>query len=90
MASRAERSSPHDGLFRAVVEVPANAASVLASVLPAEVAGGLDQDGLRLEPGSFVDEEMRQRHTDLLFSTRLNVSRRWCMCSWSISPVLTR
>ncbi len=59
-------------MFRAVVGVPANAASVLASVLPAKITGGLDLGGLRLEPGNFVDEEMRQRHTDLLFSTRLN------------------
>ncbi|QOR69397.1 Rpn family recombination-promoting nuclease/putative transposase [Ruania alkalisoli] len=63
---------PHDAMFRAVVGVPANAASVLTSVLPAHITGSLDLDGLRLEPGSFVDEEMRQRHTDLLFSTRLN------------------
>ncbi len=59
-------------MFRKVVGVPANAASVLAAVLPPEVATGLDLEGLRLESGSFVDEEMRQRHTDLLFSTRLN------------------
>ncbi|SEE21786.1 Rpn family recombination-promoting nuclease/putative transposase [Ruania alba] len=72
MARRNETPNPHDAMFRAVVGVPANAASVLASALPAKITGGLDLDGLRLEPGSFVDEEMRQRHTDLLFSTRLN------------------
>ncbi|QOR71149.1 Rpn family recombination-promoting nuclease/putative transposase [Ruania alkalisoli] len=72
MASRNEHLNPHDAMFRAVVGVPANAASVLASVLPAEVAGGFDLGGLRPEPGSFVDAEMRQRHTDLLFSTHLN------------------
>jgi predicted transposase YdaD len=28
----------------------------------------LDLESLRLMPGSFVDDELRSRHTDLLFS----------------------
>ncbi|UFU07373.1 Rpn family recombination-promoting nuclease/putative transposase [Ruania halotolerans] len=72
MANRSEHPNPHDAMFRAVVQEPVHAASVLAAALPEQVTGRLDLDELRLELGSFVDEDMRERHTDLLFSTRLN------------------
>ncbi len=72
MVNRSEHPNPHDAMFRAVVQEPVHAASVLAAALPEQVTGRLDLGELRLEPGSFVDEDMRERHTDLLFSTRLN------------------
>ncbi|MEM9188454.1 MAG: Rpn family recombination-promoting nuclease/putative transposase [Myxococcota bacterium] len=59
----------HDALFKRVFGVPAHAAGELQSVLPSGVVDRLDLDGLELLPGSFVDGEMGQRHTDLLFRT---------------------
>jgi Putative transposase, YhgA-like len=43
-------------VFRRVFGVPANAASQLRAVLPADLAGRLDLVRLALVPGSFVDE----------------------------------
>ena len=38
-------------------------------MLPAALAAELDLDGLRPVPGTFVDAALRQRHTDVLFTT---------------------
>ncbi|MCA9531012.1 MAG: Rpn family recombination-promoting nuclease/putative transposase [Myxococcales bacterium] len=61
---------PHDALFKAVFGQQLHAAGLLKSVLPAGVLPMLDWSSLELQPGSFVDEALRSRHTDLLFSVR--------------------
>ncbi|MBC8072562.1 MAG: Rpn family recombination-promoting nuclease/putative transposase, partial [Deltaproteobacteria bacterium] len=64
-------SRPHDALFRSAFEQPAHAAGTLRHVLSADLAAAVDWRTLRLEPGSFVDPELADHHTDLLFSARL-------------------
>jgi Putative transposase, YhgA-like len=61
--------NPHDSLFKSVFSDPAHAAGALQSCLPPALAAQIDWSQLRLCPGSFVDEQLRPRHTDLLFST---------------------
>lgn len=65
-------SHAHDGLFRLVFGKPVHAASELRAVLPPELASRLDLDRLRALDGSFVDSELRWRHSDVLLSTRLD------------------
>ena len=60
--------TPHDALFKWTFSTPARAAEQLRSVLPAEVAARLQWDGLRPEKGEYVDDELKGRLTDLLFS----------------------
>jgi len=57
----------HDALFKAVFSQPDQAAAHLRAVLPAEVLRHLDLSELRRSPGTFVDEELSERHSDLLF-----------------------
>jgi len=64
-------SDPHDRLFKAVFAKPENARGALRSVLPAALVDALDWSTLAQCPGSFVDDKLRQRHTDLLFSSAL-------------------
>ncbi|MFT4085833.1 MAG: Rpn family recombination-promoting nuclease/putative transposase [Gordonia sp. (in: high G+C Gram-positive bacteria)] len=59
----------HDALLRTALGKPEHAGSELLSVLPPEVSAQLDLKQLDLQPGSFVDGELRQSHTDLLFRT---------------------
>jgi predicted transposase YdaD len=70
----ARGSVPHsrDGLFRRVFGKPVNAASELRMMLPAELVSRLDLDGLTAVNGSFVDSELRWRHSDVLMATRLD------------------
>lgn len=60
--------TPHDSVFRRVLGVPENMASQLRAVLPPEVAARLDLARLVRVPGSFVDETLKWRHSDLLFT----------------------
>jgi predicted transposase YdaD len=64
-------SGPHDAVFRRVLGEPANAASQLRSVLPTALASRLDLDKLTQVPGSFVDDALRARYSDLVFSVPL-------------------
>lgn len=65
---------PHDALFKGVFEKPEHAAAELRHVLPRELASSIDWSSLALEPGSFVDEELANQHSDLLFSAAAQAS----------------
>jgi hypothetical protein len=64
-------SGPHDLLVRFTFSQPKRAAAELRVALPPEVVAQVDWDSLSLEPGSVVDEELRETESDLLFSARL-------------------
>lgn len=57
----------HDKLFKAVFSEPANAVVHFESFLPAEITAALDLASAQHVPGSFVDEALSERHTDLLY-----------------------
>lgn len=63
--------TPHDSVFRRVLGVPENMASQLRAVLPPDAAARLDLGRLARVPGSFVDEALKWRHSDLLFTAPL-------------------
>lgn len=63
--------TPHDALFKSVFSDPGRAAELLALALGPEVAARLDWTTLRREDGSFIDEELRASHVDLLFTAAL-------------------
>jgi hypothetical protein len=63
-------SNPHDRYFREVFSNPEVVRDLLSNYLPTEVAGALDLTTLALEQDSFVDEELRQHYTDLLYTVR--------------------
>lgn len=58
---------PHDLMVRAVLSDPAEAASWLQTYLPDEVQQGLNWSTLKLAEGSFVDEDLRESESDLLY-----------------------
>ena len=64
--------TPHDAVFRQIFGVPANAASQLRAVLPPDLAARLDLGRLARVPESFVDEALKWRHSDLLFTAPLD------------------
>jgi predicted transposase/invertase (TIGR01784 family) len=61
---------PHDHFFRLVFSQVEHAADFLSNYLPAEVAAMLDLSTLQLQNDSFVDEDLRENFTDLLFSVQ--------------------
>jgi predicted transposase YdaD len=62
---------PHDALFKAAFENPQHAAGLFRSVLPSSICAAIEWSTLTHEPGSFVDEQLSDSHSDLLFSARL-------------------
>jgi hypothetical protein len=71
LACAAMSTAPHDALFKAVFSQAELAAEELRCVLPPELVAQMDLTSLTLEAGSFVDEELREQHTDLLYSVQL-------------------
>ncbi len=65
-------TTPHDALFRAIFSDPQSAASELQHCLPADVTACIDFSTLKLRPGTFVDDDLQNRHTDLLFDAKMS------------------
>jgi predicted transposase YdaD len=68
--SRSLPPNPHDALVRSVFEDPRHAAGELKHLLRPELSARLDWSSLALCSGSFVDEALRGRHTDLIFTVK--------------------
>ncbi len=64
-------AAPHDALFKATFSQVEQAVEELRHVLPATLIARMDLTSLAVEAGSFVDEALRERHTDLLYSLKL-------------------
>jgi len=67
--------TPHDALFKTIFGQPEHAAAELQHVLPGHIAARIDWSTLALQPGSYVDEELADQHSDLLFSAAARPSR---------------
>jgi len=63
--------TPHDALFKATFSKLKHARPMLRSALPAALSRLVSWRSLKREPGSFVDEALREQHTDLLFSATM-------------------
>lgn len=61
----------HDAFFKQVLGEPELAEQFLREHLPPEVVELLGPEAPEALPASFVDEELRQHHSDLLFRMRL-------------------
>src|SRR5882762_4262406 len=61
----------HDAFFKQVLSDSKLADTFLREHLPADVVALLGPEPPELLPGSYVDEELRQHHSDLLFRVRL-------------------
>ncbi len=62
----------HDALFKATFSRTEHAASILRAILPPPIAARVDFPALTLCSGNFVDEVLKERSSDLLFSTHLS------------------
>ena len=61
----------HDAFFKQVLSDPVLAGLFLREHLPSEVADLLGPEVPEPVPGTFVDEELQQHHTDLIFRVHL-------------------
>src|ERR1700722_18925594 len=64
-------ANPHDAFFRQFMSKPELAGTFLREHLPPQVAQLLAPELPEQVPGSYVDEELSQHHSDLVFQVRL-------------------
>lgn len=64
-------ATPHDALFKSTFSDPARAMDELRAVAPEQLVRHLDLASAEHVSGSFVDEALRQRHTDVLHRVKL-------------------
>lgn len=57
--------NPHDRLFKAVFSEPTNAVAHFAVCLPPDLVAALDLEKAEHVPGSWVDEALRDHHSDV-------------------------
>lgn len=70
-----ELINPHDRFFKEVLSQQDAARDFLRYYLPAEVAGLLDYSSLEVRKDSFVDKELQEHFSDLLYEVKLRDGR---------------
>lgn len=70
------RNRPHDKVFRKTFRRVEHARGVLRQLVGEDIAQQLDWRSLRVEPGTYVEEALRDMMSDLLFSVRFRGSER--------------
>jgi len=63
-------ATPHDATFRQFLKIPDIARDFMEIHLPAELRAICDLSTLKLENGSFVEENLRQYFSDILYSLK--------------------
>ncbi|EBY8644299.1 Rpn family recombination-promoting nuclease/putative transposase [Salmonella enterica subsp. enterica] len=69
MTSNSKRG--HDPLFKLFLREPETARDFLEAHLPEDIRSLVHLDTLRLESGSYVDEELKELHSDILYSVKM-------------------
>lgn len=72
MIAPAMQANVHDAFFKEMLSRPEHAASLLQQILPARIAARVDFAALAACAGSYVDEALKERHSDLLFSVPID------------------
>ena len=64
-------NNPHDAAFKSAFRKKELAVSFFRNYLPEKIAGLIDFDHLVIDSGSYVDEKLRDRHSDIVYRTRI-------------------
>lgn len=75
-SSPVRRNHPHDKIFRRVFKQVKHALGALRALVGEGLASQLDWPTLRVEPGTYVEEALRDLMSDLLFSVRFRNGNR--------------
>ncbi|MDU2939661.1 MAG: Rpn family recombination-promoting nuclease/putative transposase [Enterobacteriaceae bacterium] len=66
----AETTTPHDAVFKTFLSRVETARDFIKIHLPPALLNLCDLNTLRLEPGSFVEDDLRQYYSDILYSLK--------------------
>ncbi|MEX0444790.1 Rpn family recombination-promoting nuclease/putative transposase [Xenorhabdus sp. SGI246] len=79
MAKKAKKPH-HDALFKHFLTQPDTAKEFLSLYLPEELRSLCNLTTLKLESGSFVDRQLRQLHSDVLYSVETTQGEGYIYC----------
>ena len=65
-------NQPHDKYFKATFGKVSFASDFLQSYLPKDLLNIIDMDTLEPQKDSYLDEQLKEQFTDLLFKTNIN------------------
>lgn len=68
-------STPHDAVFKKFLGHPDTVRDFLDTYLPASLHELCDLDTLKLEPGSFIEEDLRASYSDVLWSLKTRTGK---------------
>ena len=71
---------PHDAFFKKCLEDPTTAKDLLQAQLPRAIAQRIDWDTLHFTNKSYVTEELRQLHSDVVYSCQLSHKPAYVYC----------
>ncbi len=78
----------HDSFFKSSLRIPQVALEFMQEHLPTDIASIIELETLKIEPGSFVKDSMRQKISDILFSCKTKESSAYIytLCEHQSSP----
>lgn len=65
-------NKPHDKFFKETLSNIENSRSFIENYLPGEILNIVDLDNLTVEKDSYIDEELEEYFSDILFKTNIN------------------
>lgn len=69
-------SSPHDRFFKSVLSEKDSVIQLIKSYVPKEICEHLDFESLEAVPISFIDNELNQRESDVIYQANFRGRRR--------------
>ncbi|YAR71816.1 Rpn family recombination-promoting nuclease/putative transposase [Escherichia coli] len=78
--SKKQSSTPHDALFKLFLRQPETARDFLAFHLPAPIHALCDMKTLKLESSSFIDDDLRESYSDVLWSVKTEQGPGYIYC----------
>lgn len=78
--SKKQSSTPHDALFKLFLRQPDTARDFLAFHLPAPIHALCDMKTLKLESSSFIDDDLRESYSDVLWSVKTEQGPGYIYC----------
>ena len=81
-------NQPHDKYFRATFGEVSFATDFLNNYLPKDLLGIVDMDTLEPQKESYLDKQLKEQFTDLLFRVNINNEEGYCKCQSQIVHLL--
>ncbi|WP_410677985.1 Rpn family recombination-promoting nuclease/putative transposase [Citrobacter europaeus] len=78
--AKSTTATPHDAVFKKIMSYPEMARDILDIHLPPALREICDLQTLKLEPGSFIEQDLRAYYSDVLWSLKTREGQGYIYC----------